>query len=242
MGGRGVAIMTTRRGSSLAELVLVAWLFAFVLAAVARFAGAQGRLSAVQHDRTRAAEAVRVASLITEGELRYLAPGDVGPMTTESVPLRAFRGGGILCRSEGDDLLVRYRGVRLPNPAKDSVVLVTAYEPQDAPPLALTAVAADTACGGALRLTVEPEPAFDRAVVLVYESGSYHLSGGALRYRVGNGGRQPLTETLFAVIGLDASDTADGLILRLELHPDSLPRLPSLRYDLRLRQLNTSAP
>lgn len=235
--------MTTgRRGSSLAELVLVAWLFAFVLAAVARFAGTQGRFSAVQHDLTRGAEAVRVASLITESELRYLAPADLGPATTERIPLRAFRGGGTICRSEGDDLLVRYRGVRLPNPAKDSVVLVTAHEPQGSPSVALTAVAVDDACGGALRLTVESAPTPTRGLVLVYERGSYHLSEGAFRYRVGDGGRQPLTETLFAGVGFDASDPADGLSLRLELHADSLPRLGTLRYDLRLRPLNASPP
>lgn len=234
--------MTARRGSSLAELVLVAWLFAVVLAAVARFAGTQGRLSAVQHDRTRAAEAVRAASLITESELRYLAPVDVGAATTAAVPLRAFRGGGTICRSESADLLVRYRGVRLPNPAKDSVVLVTAHEPRGTPPLALTAVAADAACDGALRLTLEAEPAADRGIALVYESGSYHLAGGALRYRVGDGGRQPLTETLFAGTGFGASATGHGLSLRLDLDPDSLPRLGAVRYDLDLRQLNVSPP
>lgn len=234
--------MTRRRGSSLAELVLVAWLFAFVLAAVARLAATQARLAADQHDRTRAAEAVRAASLITGSEFRYLAAADAGFATADAVALRAFRGGGTICRSEGDDLLVRYRGVRLPNPEKDSVVVLTAQEPQGPPPLRLEGVAVDTACGGALRLTLEPAPPAGRGVVLVFESGSYHLSGGTLRYRVGGGGRQPLTESLFAAIGFGPSDTGYGLSLRLELHADSLPRLRTLRHDLGVRQLNVSPP
>lgn len=233
--------MTTRPGTSLAELVLAAWLFAFVIAAVARFAGTQSRLSASQHDRTRAAEAVRTASVITEGDFRYLSAGDMDAAATESVRVRAFRGGGTVCRSDGAGLLVRYRGLRLPSPTKDSVLIVTADDVEDPPPLAVTGVAGDAACGGALRLTLSAEPASEHGIALVYESGSYHLSGGALRYRLGAGGRQPLTETLFTGTGFGAAGTGE-LSLRLELDPDSLPRLGALRYDLRLRQLNAPPP
>jgi hypothetical protein len=56
------------------------------------------------------------------------------------------------------------------------------------------APAACTALAGEIimewRLGVNPPPA---SALLTFESGSYHLSGRALRYRIGSAGRQPLT-------------------------------------------------
>lgn len=223
-------------------MVLVMWLFALVLAALARFAGAQGRLIATQHDQVRAAEAVRAAALILEGELRHLTSADVGVAAAESLQVRAFRGGGVICKSEGADILVRYRGMRLPNPAKDSVLLVTAREPGGAASFGVEAGAADTACGGALRVTLTSAPEHPRGVALLYESGSYHLSSGALRYRVGRGGRQPLTEVLFHEAVFRTIASKPGLWLSLDLRVDSLPRLRRTRHELPLNALNAWSP
>lgn len=236
--------MRRRRGSSLAELVLVAWMFALVLAAVARFATAQGRLSAEQRDRTRAAEAVRAASLILEAELRQLTPSDVVAVAAESVRIRAMRGSGAVCGVEGAALLVRYRGVRLPNPAKDSLLLVTGSDGEERPHFAVTEVAWDAACGGALRLGLDVGPAGvpppHAGLALIYETGAYHLSDGALRYRAGGAGRQPLTEAVFAGPGFRSSSAA--LSLSVEILDDSLPRRGGVRYDLPLYLLHRRTP
>lgn len=234
--------LTRRSGASLAELVLVAWLFALVLAAAARFIEAQGRLAAMQHDRTRGAEAVRAASLILAGELRYLAPGDLAIAVPESLGVRAVRGVGVVCRADGPHLLVRYRGVRLPEPAKDSVTLVTARAPAGMPPIALVDAAPDTACGGTVRLTLEVPAPHPAAVALLHETGSYHLNGGAVRYRIGQGGRQPLTEAVFGEAAFRTAAPGPGLSLGIRLHQDSLPRLGTARYDIPLRMLNGGTP
>lgn len=233
--------MRRRCGGSLAEMVLVMWLFSLVLAALARFVGTQGRLIATQHDQVRGSEAVRTAALILEGELRHLTSADVG-VAAESLQVRAFRGGGVICKWDGSDILVRYRGMRLPNAAKDSVLLVTARDPGGAASFAVKAGAADTACGGALRVTLAATPEDPRGLALLYESGTYHLSTGALRYRVGRGGRQPLTEVLFRQAVFRTDDSRPGLWLGLVLRADSLPRLVRTHHALPLNALNAGSP
>ena len=44
--------------------------------------------------------------------------------------------------------------------------------------------------------TIDP-PVPGALVARIFERGSYHVSGGALRYRRGMGGRQPLTLDVF---------------------------------------------
>lgn len=233
--------MTRPLGGSLVELVLVAWLFGLVLAAVGRFAEAQGRLSATQDDRARAAEAMRAAGLVLASELRYLAPGDITAASADSLRLRAIRGAGVVCYSEGRDLLIRYRGARLPDADKDSVMVIAASG-RHLPPIPLEGVAADGACGGSLRLTVGALPAEPAAVALVHETGTYHLAGGALRYRMGGAGRQPLTEAIFGEARFHPGGSGEGLSLIVGLDSDSLPRIAPLRYEITLHTLNPWAP
>lgn len=211
-----------RPGVTLPELILVAWLFALVLLATARFAGAQGRLAAVGHDRTRAADVVRTTDLVLNGDLRYTAGPDVTP-GPDSVRLRAIRGGGTIC-SGGDELRVRYRGVRRPDPEKDSVLVVTGRRTVGSAH-AVTAVAADSVCAG-YRLRLDPRSAAPSGFVLVFETGAYHLADGALRYRRGRGGRQPVTETVLSDGWLEVGP--DRLLARLRLHADTLHRLSRL--------------
>ena len=67
----------------------------------------------------------------------------------------------------------------------------------------LVSVAAEPSCAGEApfdagvgsvgeRWRLGAAPA-DPVLLRLFETGSYHLSGGALRYRRGSGGRQPLT-------------------------------------------------
>lgn len=122
--------------------------------------------------------------------------GDVIASSHDSLAIRAFRGFGLPCGVTAAGVLVRYTGDRMPDATKDSVLVITSSVGESATVL-LQSTPASGQCpslagevilewrtGHALPLT---------AVLLAFESGSYHLSTGAFRYRTGAGGRQPLT-------------------------------------------------
>ncbi len=119
---------------------------------------------------------------------------------SDSLRLRAFRGTGVVCAAgrSANEVVVAYRGDRLPDPAKDSLEVTTGegvVHPLDlsgSPAAAVTCPGTDSA-EVALRLTAAWAIPPGALFVRVFESGSYHLTGSALRYRVGSGGRQPLT-------------------------------------------------
>lgn len=230
----------TRPGSTLPELILVAWLFSLVLAAAARFAGAQSRLVALTHDRARAVEASRIPRLILAAELRALAAPDISALSTDSIRIRAVRGGGPVCGVDGSAIFVRYRGVRLPDIAKDSVLLIGREDPEGVP-FPLLDATADPGCGGALRLDLGAAVGLTGGWALAFETGSYHVSDGALRYRRGAAGRQPMTEMLFDGGGFVDLGVA-GIELRLPLSTDALPRLPATPVRARLQLLNREVP
>lgn len=186
--------MTARNGYGLVEAVvavvlcaLLAALFAVLLRDAARAAHHAGATA-------DAADAVRTAAVLLSAELRPLDPHeDVGSAARDSLALRAFRGLGILCDPATSTF--RYRGLRNPDPSKDSVIVLGAGRDSV---VALAAATAGSGCttlpGERLqRLTTTPALSADAAAGVVFEAGSYHLSSNALRYRPGRGGRQPLT-------------------------------------------------
>ena len=211
--------MKAQPGVTLPELVLVAWLFGLVLLAAARFATAQGRLLALSHDRIRAVDVSRTVALVLDGELRHLAAVDVG-ISADSVRLRAVRGTGVACHREGAVVTVRYRGIRQPDPRKDSVLVVTEAGTVGAAHDVTAVGSGDPGCGPGLRLTLDPAPS-RAGLLLVFETGSYHLTD-AFRYRTGRGGRQPITEGVLDDGRFQRGPA--GLEARFALHPDSLPR------------------
>ncbi len=213
-----------RPGVTLPELILVAWLFALVLGAVGKFAAAQGQLVARIHDRVRVAEVVRVAQVVLGAELRALAPADVSAFADDSLRIRAVRGGGPVCQARNEQLTVRFRGVRRPEPAKDSLLLIRAGD-TDGPTFAISDVVSDPTCGpGGLRLTLEREVADATGLALLFETGSYSIGDGALRYRRGAGGRQPLTEAVLREGSMQVF-APDQLTIALDFDVRLLPRL-----------------
>jgi hypothetical protein len=226
--------MRIRAGAvSVAELILVATLFGVVLAGVARFAAAQSRAAAVQQDRLRLEEAVRTAVVILGAELRVLATGDVGAAGPDSVRLRAFRGAGAVCRQEEGRLVLRYAGLRLPDPDRDSVVVITADSEYA---LAFLAAHRVEECDRGVAITLHAQPSGVPALALVFETGAYSVGDGAVRYRRGAGGRQPLTEAVLRDMALELY--GEGLVLGLAPEPDSLRRLSATRIRVPLAMLN----
>lgn len=190
-----------------------------IMAVIAGICVTQMRLARVTAEEAAAAEVRRTVSTVLSGEARRMMQADLAAVSADSLALRAFRGSAIPCGTSSTGVLVRYSGDRLPDPAKDSV-LVTGVVPESALIL-FGATPAPGMCAALpgelvieLRTSGTIQPA---AVLLVFESGSYHLTGRALRYRIGGGGRQPLTiQGLEHPFSRFTGVSADGISLQIE--------------------------
>lgn len=149
--------------------------------------------------RVDALTATRVTRTVLRGELDRGGPAD-WTVDADSIRLRAFRGTGVVCGvdTSGLELRVAFVGDRLPEPTKDSVELTTAdgsllrHALQSAAPSASPCPMVE-AGESTWRWILSGPASPDVVLARLYESGSYHLSGSAFRYRRGAGGRQPLT-------------------------------------------------
>ena len=185
--------------------------------------------SALAHQRTVAfrlrsemdlLSARRLAAIVIGKELRAGERGrDWSVSAPDSLALRAFRGWGPVCGfgTEPGSMVVAYHGERAANPVKDSVLILTA----DGWRLAdLTGRSSESrSCGmdlggGSEVWTIDP-PVPGALVARIFERGSYHVSGGALRYRRGLGGRQPLTQDVFDHDRSTMGVGVDRVMLRL---------------------------
>lgn len=196
-----VAATWRRGGYVLAELavylVLAGAFTAVLLAALV----SEQRLARTLAGRAADADAVRVASTVLAGEARYLDPiGDLLGLARDTLALRAIRGVGIVCRDDEGRPLVRYRGMREPDPAKDQVIPAVG----GGAAAALTASARVAGAAGCAardgeeiyRWSVASDLLRPGAVLVLFETGSYHLAAD-LRYRRGAAGRQPITAPRF---------------------------------------------
>jgi hypothetical protein len=188
------------------------------LGVLARARSAEARLTA----RAESLEAVRIARHIVGREVRRGRAGrDWTVFGRDSLVLRAFRGVGEICpwRPGVREILVAYRGVREADASKDSVLLMDRDGTWTARALVWVG-GSDVSCPQAPTVAVE-RWRLDRdapaGVVLarVFERGSYHLTGGALRYRRGAAGRQPLTPEVLRTppSGFDRSGDAVVLLM-----------------------------
>ena len=166
---------------------------------------------ALAHQRTVASKlrsemdllsARRLAAIVIGKELRAGVRGrDWIGAAHDSLSLRAFRGWGPVCGlgREPGKIVVAYHGERAANPVKDSVLILTAdgWRRADLTGRASGPRSCEMDLGGDAEVwTIDP-PIPGGLVVRIFERGSYHVSGGALRYRRGWGGRQPLTLDVF---------------------------------------------
>ncbi len=166
---------------------------------------------ALAHQRTVASRlrsemdllsARRLAAIVIGKELRAGVRGrDWIGAALDSLSLRAFRGWGPVCGlgREAGKIVVAYHGERAANPVKDSVLILTAegWRRADLTGRASGPRSCGMDLGGDAEVwTIDP-PVTGGLVVRIFERGSYHVSGGALRYRRGRGGRQPLTLHVF---------------------------------------------
>lgn len=191
-------------GATVLETVAALTLGLFVvhlgLATLAQARAAQSRMS----HRADALVSLRVVRHVLRREVRYADPARDWTVTDDSLSVRAFRGTALVCplRRAPNELVVAYRGDRAPDPDKDSLVVLSSDGSSEV--FRLVGVGAPWGVCG------EPDPGetplawvLDReapaAAVLarLFERGSYHVTGSALRYRRGTSGRQPLTPEIW---------------------------------------------
>ena len=142
-------------------------------------------------------ESARTGVALLRREVRAGTPGD-GTVRDGELHLRAFRAAGVVCGGgSGRTAAVEDLGTRLPNPAKDSVLLldVLGYWHQ-ADVVAVRRGRCGSGGGSVSRVTLDT-PWDGIALALFFERGAYRFSNRTLRYTSGRGGWQPLLrETL----------------------------------------------
>lgn len=227
-------------GFTLVETLVVLLLTALVVqggwTVLATFREAGGRTA----DMAEGLETVRTAAWILGEELGGSLPfRDWWIGEGDSVSLRAYRGLALVTGTEaGGGTTVCFRGIRSPNPAKDSILFLGEGGNWTAHALRAR-VRGESGCmgdGEGWEELWEVEPLPDGALLgRVYERGSYHLALGALRYRRGGGGRQPLTPLRIAEGSLEAGEGPRvGLLWRLLLS-DPWRDGPTLAWSGRIR-------
>lgn len=226
-----------RRGYTLAEamsaLVVAGFLTAGLAAVLAMVARAATRHAQV----ATAAETERTTPAILGRELRALTAADA-TFGADSVRLRAFRGGGVVCARVGAEVVVAYEGVRAPEPEKDSVLLLWA----DAESAHRVAAVRSGSCGSADAMRLElAELDRDSArpiVGLLFETGAYSLAASAFRYRRGAAGRQPLTDETLTNRSTLRGRLLDDDAARADvvLHSKDFGRSPALEWLVALPQ------
>lgn len=210
----------------------------------------QGAWGVVARARTAAAYvAGQAEALETIRTLGWLLPEEVSGGRPgrdwwvgegDSLPLRAFRGLAIVLDPGGpeDRIRVCYRGVRSPNPGKDSI-LVLGKEGRWAPHGLSDRSRVESSCfgieGGWEEEWALSPPTEGPVLGRLFERGSYHLTNRALRYKRGAGGRQPLTPEridegrFLGFAGGDGAYAWEVLLLERSGHSDSLPWRGRLR-------------
>jgi len=210
------------RGTSVVE-VLVALLLGLVLGALSlALLGRQRSVQAALSERMTLVGTARAVRHIVGTELRREWDSlDFVLHEPDSITLRAYRGIARVCAVQSSNrLLVAVEGLRLPDPAKDSVVFLTA----DGGVRTAAVLSIDSGEGAACAArpgrvrTLLVSDTVPTGVVLAryFERGSYHLSGRALRYRRGMAGRQPLTPESLRTPGSGFSARGGGVFGVLE--------------------------
>jgi hypothetical protein len=187
---------------ALVALILSYLVIALALGTVAR----QREVVRLLGERADRLAAVRTARHVLGQEARAAAGCGAWAVGPDSLGLRAFRGHAVVCPvpSRASELHVSAEGVRAPDPEKDSVLLLRASGGVVA--LALLERAPTTAPCAATGGTAErwvlsgPVPG-DVVAARWFERGAYYLTAGALRYRRGLAGRQPLTPEVLRTPG-----------------------------------------
>jgi hypothetical protein len=223
------------RGATLLEALLAILLLSLVVPGAWRVLSVQRNAGVLMAHRAEALETVRTLAWLLPEEVSSGRPGvDWVARGGDTLDLRAFRGQGLIDEGETEGATIRlcYWGTRSPIPDKDSVLLLgkdgrwSAHDLRNRTEISTGCLGA--AGGTEERWSLSPDPP-PSAWAKLYEKGSYHLSSGALRYRRGEGGRQPLTpERIESGKFMGPTEGGSPFAWELTIHsttptPDSVP-------------------
>lgn len=190
-----------QRGALALEWLVAVSLVAVLatLSATAMVASLRRGMSVLVH--VEGGAAAQAATNVLRSELSRAAPGlDWTAPSGDSLRIRAVRGTAWICGvlGTGGRVTVVYRGDRTPNPAKDSVRILSADGSVEVRGLRARRTRARCPHTGlpADEWDLGPSPP-QEAVLRLFESGTYAMDRGALRYRTGRGGRQPVAGVAF---------------------------------------------
>lgn len=190
----------SRRGMTLIE-VLVALLLGLALLHMAMSGLATAkRTESDLRARSERLATIRAARVALRRSVTASVEGrDWIAHVPDSVVVRAFQGVALPCPTElpEDGVLVAFSGRRLPDPSEDSVSALDDHGGWTASRLAAVRSAEEPCATDpgfeTQRWVLDPPPAAEAVLYRLFESASFHVADGALRYRIGGGGRQPLS-------------------------------------------------
>jgi hypothetical protein len=156
----------------------------------------------VAHQTTARSErndGTRAAALILQTELDMIEPGaDLRAIARDSISARIFRGVGVVCGVRDSIVYMRFRGMRMPEPGRDSAMQLAVENA-----VAVKLVAEQSVCRGQpgerlLAMSLS-QTARLGSTWMFFENGTYQLHSNALRYRRDKENRQPVTAEIVDV-------------------------------------------
>jgi hypothetical protein len=191
-------------GFATVEWTMALGLGLLVLAMAAQAGSTLLRFGLFEAHRAQWDQETFVAGAVLSGEVgRTSSPTDWRAHPGDSLSLRAFRGYAWICGSGPGSpatTTVVFQGDRDANPAKDSVLIHSADGGIGVVQLRARR-AGRTRCGPPPGRPTEEwdlgAPVASEGILRLFESGTYSVGSGALRYRVGRGGRQPVVGARF---------------------------------------------
>lgn len=227
-----------RRGVALTEAIVAATLLLMLVQVSWWVTAVQSVVGTRVVTGSRILDETRLIHHVITAEVEQGRGGVDWRLDRGELHLRAFRGTAYRCSGQPvRGVAVAVSGYRLPDPAKDSVLVLHAdgvWRPAALVGRSRRGVPRCEELDGfnAEVWHLDP-PRTDLLVATYYERGAYRFSDGAFRYRRGNGGWQPLTGEGIEVDSAALAPAGPGGVSAVVTWRGPSPLPPSFRWTSR---------